>query len=102
LATKKSAGLFTAALSESGMVSAMPEAFATNNSATYLTAANCAHPGNGSATDILDCLQSKTTTELMAASEATSGTGDPFVVPGWGPTIDGEEFNDDPVLMLER
>jgi hypothetical protein len=37
-----------------------------------------------------------------AASEATSGTGDPFVVPGWGPTIDGEEFYDDPVLMLER
>jgi carboxylesterase type B len=96
--TKKSAGLFTAALSESGMVSAAPTAFAENNTATYLKAANC---GKGSAVSILSCLQSKPTTELLAASEKTSGTGDPFIVPGWGPTVDNDEFTSDPYIMLQ-
>jgi para-nitrobenzyl esterase len=74
---KKSGGLFTAALSESGMPSAMPADFAANNTATYLAAAKC---GKGSTVSILSCLQSKSTAELLAASAATSGTGEPFIV----------------------
>jgi carboxylesterase type B len=49
------------------------------------------------------CLQSKTATELFAAAEKVSpAAGNPFEVPGWGPTVDMEEFNDDPNILLSQ
>jgi para-nitrobenzyl esterase len=90
--------LFTHALSESGFLSTAPQPWAQKNAATYAAAAGCPAGAAGRA-----CLQGKPVATLLAASEKTSpGKGNPFVVPGWGPSVDGVEFSADSLALVAR
>lgn len=101
VAKKSGDGLFSYALSESGFPTLKLRQFSLNSTDIYLKAVGCAKTGTGS--QLLACLQSKTVQELLNASETTSpGNGNPFVVPGWGPSIDDVEFFEDPLVSLRN
>ena len=97
---KKSDGLFSYALSESGFPTIKTARYSLNSSTTYINAAGCK---SGAGATLLDCLQGKTVKELLDASAITSpGNGNPFLVPGWGPSVDMTEFFEDPIVSLRN
>ena len=97
---RKSDGLFSHALSESGFPTLKTARYSLNSSTTYIDAAGCT---SGTDAALLECLQGKTVQKLLYASEITSpSTANPFLVPGWGPSVDMTEFPEDPIIALQN
>ena len=98
LLTPQSYGLFTHALSESGFPIAASQEYAMNDTEIFINIIGCS---KSTTAQTMSCLQSKSTGEITAAAQkVTPATGNPFTAPGWGPTVDGKEFTEDPVLTV--
>eukprot|EP00928_Gymnodinium_smaydae_P038918 TRINITY_DN2671_c2_g2_i4.p1 TRINITY_DN2671_c2_g2~~TRINITY_DN2671_c2_g2_i4.p1 ORF type:complete len:523 (-),score=50.10 TRINITY_DN2671_c2_g2_i4:118-1686(-) len=95
LVTPRSFGMFSSALFESGFAVATPSDTAIALAAKLSQAVNC-----GESMNVVGCLRSKTTAEILEASDLTSANSNPFLAPMWGPSIDYDEFSDDPRLLF--
>jgi carboxylesterase type B len=99
LIAPRSAGLFARALMESGLPTAQPHRFATERFANVTAAAGC--PAGGGAPG-LACLRALSTAGVVAADAAAAPSGgNIFTSPQWGPTVDLDEFSDDPANLMK-
>lgn len=90
-------GLFSSALSESGMPLALSAGEALNVSTPLFTKLGCDSPANGTT---LACMRGVGAAALLAADDANP---DPTsAADGWAPTVDGVEFNDYPAASALR
>ncbi|CAK0825370.1 unnamed protein product [Prorocentrum cordatum] len=94
----RSFGMFTSALFESGFPHARTNNISLAQGSAFSRAAGCDQSANR-----ITCLISKTTEELKDAESITSPpNSNVFATLGWGPTIDNDEFAEDPKLLFAQ
>lgn len=87
LVSPHSAGLFSAALMESGLCDARNMSFAlTNSTSPFLNAISCSADGS-----LIECLRNRTSQEIFSAQRKVPSSAATGFLP-WGPVIDGYEL----------
>lgn len=105
--------LFSAALAESGVPAALPEAAAVRQARAFYAAAGCEAAGRTGAvastrvniSSPLACLRGLPLASLLAAERRVApGELDPLIGAGWGPTVDRTTalMPQDPLLTLRE
>lgn len=95
LLATSSKGLFHKAISESGFPSA-----STTKLAYRLSRSLAEYAGCPTTTGMLDCLRTKSTSQIVNAQKKMPSKI--FVLPNWGPVLDGIEILEDPVHLYEE
>lgn len=95
LASQRSAGLFRAAISESGMPSAFGSKYGLNRTASFAGRAGCNETASAS---LRACLMNKSAAELIMTAADVPGDPERY----WGPTIDGIDLMDYPDVLFRQ
>merc|ERR1711884_744823 len=97
LVSPASAGLFRAAISESGYPIAIGWEYGRNVTRDFASSAGCTDESS-----LRTCLREKKAKDLVKAAGSSVNALKFMEITGWGPVVDGDDLPDHPVKLLRE